>query len=191
MHIRRPRPDLCVLQEGENVLSQSQQFPTPQVPPSLIPIIQGRDLISLPAHPTEGKGPFATSSWRLHRPGFRRLHAALPSSLPPTLGPPQGHPGHTHLPPLCLPFCLHPKMRPRLHQPVCAPPSGPRERPLCSKLFLTPGTGPVEWVRPPAPCPSLDQQWPLPITHSLPSKALKASPLTSEKTGDREVQRLA
>lgn len=70
------------------------------------------------------------------RPGFVRLHTALPPSLhclPLHLPPSPGAPGHTHLPPLCLPICLHSRMSPFLHQPVCAPPSGPGERGLYAR----------------------------------------------------------
>lgn len=58
----------------------------------------------------------------------RRLHTQallsfLRSPRPPPhcpLPPCSGAPGPTHLPPLCLPICLHPDRSPSPGQPVCA-----------------------------------------------------------------------
>lgn len=159
--------------ERENVFSQSQQFPSPQTPPSFIPRIRRADPTSTPPHPIHSRGPIPTSAGDFTGPGFVRLHTAQPSSLPlltpPSPLPPQGPPSPTRLTPLCLPICLHLKMSP-----------GPLPASLCStfktqrEAFMLPNASHLPWRRTQengpccwSPCPSLGQQLPPPIRKLL------------------------
>lgn len=177
--------------KGGNVLSQSQQFPTRQVPLSFIPRIRRAEPTRIPLHPIWGRDQsniqLETSQVceATHSPAF-----VSPASCPSPSFPPQGHPSPTRLPPLCLPNCLHPKMSP-----------GPPPASLCStyrtqrEASTLPTASHLPWGNVQGnssyswpPCPSPGQHLPPPpqvwsiLSHLRHSKHLH---VTSEETGQR------